>query len=310
MCALPLPENGIYADGGLIEDQERRLVDERRGQRHPTTLASAQVANQPVRVGKIEKVDEEGGSLLEGRTGHAVEGAKVAERLCGGQLLVEGDVLGHVADAGARHGGGRRTGPLAEDGDLAGVELECAEDAADEGGLAAATRPQQAVDGAARDGHWEALQHRHRLQLRAVGQVEVAHFDGRSRWGGGHRALEVVAGGHDWRWQERGEEECWGEVRSVEVRRRVCWSLGESWSVYKQDDDQSGGGEGWPVMTVLISDGGQCRRRWPVVGGGWHWVKIVVEGESERRKIFKVRRQGKIGRAFGSEAARRMTAVC
>ena len=38
---IPLPEDGVYADGGLIEDEELGVVQEGRRERHPPLLPAA-----------------------------------------------------------------------------------------------------------------------------------------------------------------------------------------------------------------------------------------------------------------------------
>ena len=79
---------------------------------------------------------------------HAVQRAEVAHVVDDAQVVVDGRILRHVADAPAQGSG---AGRLAEDRDAARGEDLGSDDAAHQRGLAAARRAEQAGDGAAGD---------------------------------------------------------------------------------------------------------------------------------------------------------------
>ncbi|KAK3912187.1 Defensin-like protein 220 [Frankliniella fusca] len=56
---VPLPEDGVDADGGLVQDEEWRRVQQRDGQGHALPLAAAQVAQQPALLGRdLEELEQ------------------------------------------------------------------------------------------------------------------------------------------------------------------------------------------------------------------------------------------------------------
>src|SRR5207247_4342447 len=79
---------------------------------------------------------------------HALERSEEPQVLVDGKLSVEGRRLGHVADTTGAHGRARRP---AQDGQRARFRPEQSGDAADEGRLSGAVRPEQAVDLAGAD---------------------------------------------------------------------------------------------------------------------------------------------------------------
>ncbi|KAH9407953.1 hypothetical protein TYRP_011604 [Tyrophagus putrescentiae] len=100
LCLL----NRVDAHRRLVQYQQRRLVNERGGQRNAPHLSAAALSHKVVLIWEVEKVDEKGRPGGGAFGVHAIKAGKVLQRLADGQVGVEANLLGHVADAGARNG--------------------------------------------------------------------------------------------------------------------------------------------------------------------------------------------------------------
>src|SRR5688572_24714952 len=135
---------GVNADGGLIKDEQVGVVEEGctdvEPALHTATEAGDGFAGAVGEAGKAEGCVD---ALAEGVAAETIEGAKeteVADRI---QLLVEGQVLGDVADA-LFDGTGVASDLLAVDEDLAGIGANDAADHGDGGGLSGAVGAEEA----------------------------------------------------------------------------------------------------------------------------------------------------------------------
>ena len=152
-------QDGVEADGGLVEDQQFRGAEERDREGDPAALAAGEVPGEGVGVGGEVHVGDGAFDVLVPVSGGGPAGVEdrreVGQVLSDRQVVVDGGVLGDVADAGAQGGVARGAAEhLQGAGDL-GLG---ADDRAHQGGLAAARGAQQSGDLAVRHGEVEALE--------------------------------------------------------------------------------------------------------------------------------------------------------
>lgn len=107
--------------------------------------ALPQVLNEPVLTGQVEEVEQKLQSVVDLGGLHAEDPAEVHHGLLDGELAVEGDLLGHVADPFTRHPGALGARFAAQHPDLAGVQPPSADYAGEEGGFATARGTQEAI---------------------------------------------------------------------------------------------------------------------------------------------------------------------
>ncbi len=160
----------VQAEGGLVEQQHRRPVDEGAGQVDALPLASAQGAAAAVeQFGQAEQT----GEVLQfgaGRVGrHGVEVGEEQQHFADAEGLVEAGVGGDQADA-ALDLIGMVGGVEAGDCRPSAAGRQQAEDHADGGGFAGAVGTEQTVDLAGRDGERQV---RDGNDLVAAGQREA-----------------------------------------------------------------------------------------------------------------------------------------
>ena len=136
----------VDAHGRLVEDQQRGLVE----QADADVEAALHAAREARRCGRLARsarpITASTSSTRRSSSlpPEPLEAAEEAQVLAGGQVRVDGQVLGHVADGGL--GVGRAdVDRLAGHDDLAAVAPEQAADHRDGGGLAGAVGPEQAV---------------------------------------------------------------------------------------------------------------------------------------------------------------------
>ena len=89
---------GVDVDGRLVQDQDRRLLDQRVGDAEPLAHAARELAD--LAVGVVEEADvvEHARCGRRSRCGDAVELGGVAQVLARRQVVVEADVIGEVSD--------------------------------------------------------------------------------------------------------------------------------------------------------------------------------------------------------------------
>src|SRR6185436_20942474 len=137
---------GIDAGGGLVEEEHARLVHDGRAERDALLPAAGQAARDLL-VPALEPRERQHPAdlLLALAVRNSVDAGEELEVLPHGQVVVEGEPLGHVADALAdvlR----AEVAALARQPDLAAAGIEQAAQHLDGGRLAGAVRAEQAVD--------------------------------------------------------------------------------------------------------------------------------------------------------------------
>ena len=145
------PRLGVDAGGGLVEQQQLRLVHDAGGERQPLLPAARQSARQLVAARRQAEFLERARDMLLDRL-QLVETRHEFEVLADREILVERELLRHVADLALDL---QRFGPdvVAEHRALALVGRQQAAHDADGGGLARSVRPEEADDLALRDIH-------------------------------------------------------------------------------------------------------------------------------------------------------------
>jgi len=144
---------GIDADGGLVAEEELRLVEQRGDEIEAALHAPGKrLHGIAAAVGKLDRLEGGGDAGLEFASAETVERAEEAEILLGAEVLVERDRLGHEAEGGAV---GER---LAVEGDGAAVGLAQPGDEGHEGRLAGAVRTKEAEEFAAGDVDRDAIE--------------------------------------------------------------------------------------------------------------------------------------------------------
>ena len=135
---------GSTPDGGLVEHEQRRVVQQARGDVEPAPHAAREGVDPVVApVGEVDELEHLVDTLAERPPAQPVEAAEEVEVLASGEIGIERDVLGHVADALAA---GRRsvsTSTSSTRDDARRVQQ--AAHHADRRGLPRAVRPEQPV---------------------------------------------------------------------------------------------------------------------------------------------------------------------
>ena len=116
----PAPGRGIDARGRLVEEQHRRAVQQGAAQGEPLLPATGELAGELAQPGAdLEERDDLGHAGTAGGAGQPVNRGVEGQVFAGGEILVQPELLRHVADAladllgrggdvDARHGGGAR----------------------------------------------------------------------------------------------------------------------------------------------------------------------------------------------------------
>ena len=146
--SLPLSQQRIDADGGFVQDEQLRLVEEGDSEGYASLLTAAERLDAAVSGRKVKQFEEKFHLRLDELVRKAVDAAEVFQRLFDGELAVEGKLLRHVTDARTGNSGFRRSGLSAKNQHLAGIEAAPADDAAEQRSLAASGRTQKAVSAA------------------------------------------------------------------------------------------------------------------------------------------------------------------
>ena len=175
-----LSADGVEAGGGLVQEDDRGLVDERRGEVEAALHAAGIAADPPVGVfGEADDVEQVGDALLDLLPGDVEEAGLQAEQLSSGLEHVEADLLEGDADLVSDAAGVLDDVEAVDGGGAAGGPEQRGEDA-DGGGLAGAVLAEEAEHLAV--GH---------VEIDAVDGVDVAEvlgqatgLDRRTRGGG------------------------------------------------------------------------------------------------------------------------------
>jgi hypothetical protein len=131
----------VDAGGGLVEDDEQRLVQERPGEQQPALHPAGELRRARVRLGaQVEDVDHLVGASLRLAGAHPEVAPVVDERLADGQEAVEVRVLLGYADDPARL---HREMGVTEDADRSRAGPDQVADRVDQGGLARAVGAEQ-----------------------------------------------------------------------------------------------------------------------------------------------------------------------
>ena len=151
-----LPAERVEAAERLVQDDERRVVDERLGQPHPLEHAPRELPElEPGRLLQADELEERGDAGLFFRLPEEEEVRVEGEELAGRQVIVEIGVLGQEAQP---FPGPRREVRLPEDLHGPGVRKDEPEDALDGRRLAGPVRPEVAEDFALFDLEADALE--------------------------------------------------------------------------------------------------------------------------------------------------------
>ena len=140
------PRDGVDARRGLVEEDEARRMDEGAGEGEALAVAAGQRARElalaPREVGELDHPRHAGGPL---GSRHLVDAGVEGQVLHHGQVVVEGELLGHVPDHGLDALG--VAGEVdAEHGAPALARLEDAAQHAEGGGLPRPVGPEEAVE--------------------------------------------------------------------------------------------------------------------------------------------------------------------
>ena len=183
------PGLGVDAGGGLVEQEQLRLVQDGGGQRQALLPAARERPRElALAVGETQPLERFGHPLP--TSVHGVEPGDEAEILLDAEILVEAEALGHVADLALD----RPRLPddvVAETGAAAAVGRQQPAQHADGRGLAAAVGAEEAADLAALDLDGEVVDHGARAEAldQAAGIDDRAH---RGRTSTGWPGLSVM----------------------------------------------------------------------------------------------------------------------
>ena len=179
----PLP--GIHAVERLVEEQDRRVVDERAGDLGALAHALRVRPDRAIgRLGQVDRGDRPGGGRV--RVGDALQSRVEARELETGQVRVDGLALGDEPDVAVHLGSA--PGGRALDEDAAGRRCEEAGHQVQERRLAGAVRAEQAGHARAEperdvvDGHDVPVPARDVVELERRGRARRGR--GRRRRGG------------------------------------------------------------------------------------------------------------------------------
>ena len=96
------PRAGIEAGGRLVEDQHRRIVDQRFRQAEPLLHAARKAVDERLALaGQIEQVEHVADDLLPPRAGQLVGHGEEVQKLPDLHAVIDAEIVGHVADAAA-----------------------------------------------------------------------------------------------------------------------------------------------------------------------------------------------------------------
>ena len=133
----------IQAGERLVEHEQLRIVDERRGELHPLLVAERELLDLRVEpLAEPEAFEQGAAGVDRARAAHAVQAAEVLQLLEHLHARVEAAFLRHVAEALAH----RRINLAPVETDLAGVQAGDAEHGAHRRRLARAVGPEEADD--------------------------------------------------------------------------------------------------------------------------------------------------------------------
>ena len=136
---------GVDAHGRLVEHQQAGVVEQADADVEPALHAAREAVGAVAGpVGQVDDCQHLVHAPVELLAPEPLEAPEEAQVLAGGQVRVDGQVLGHVADGGLGVGRPDVHRPAGHD-DLAAVAPEQAADHRDGGGLAGAVGPEQAV---------------------------------------------------------------------------------------------------------------------------------------------------------------------
>ena len=162
----------VQAGERLVEDQDRRVVDERGGELDALLIAQRQLLDVLRRaLGDAEAVDPAGG----GRVGivAAVQGREVAKQAVDAHLRIQAALLGHVAERPLHLAGDRLAAPA----HVAGVGLQHAERDPHRRRLAGTVGADEADDLALGDVERQAVE-RDRLSVASRHVAQLQHCGG------------------------------------------------------------------------------------------------------------------------------------
>lgn len=152
-------QDGVEADGRFVEDEQFGCAEQGDGEGDAGALASGEPACEGVGVrGEVDVGDGAGDVFAAGLATAAAGfqyGGEVVEVLADRQVVVDGGVLGDIADPRAEGG---VAGGLAEDLEGAGDLGLRADDGTHQGRLSAAGRAEEAGDTAGRDAEVDTAQ--------------------------------------------------------------------------------------------------------------------------------------------------------
>ncbi len=173
----------IQRGGGLVHDEELRLLAQGAGNEHQLLLAAGEGGEVPLRQVGHTQLLQGGQSLLLQGLGGALERGQVPGQAHEGGVqhgIAEGGTvyLRDVGDAGRQLPAGEGPHVAAVQRDGAGVALQAAQQAAEEGALAGAVGTQHGEEITGGHGEGDILQHRRGL---GIGEGQVRYREGHRR---------------------------------------------------------------------------------------------------------------------------------
>ena len=193
----------IDAARGLVEEHQLRIVDERAAELQPAPHPSAQLLRPPgARVLQLEPFEDRVDPAAAGRPVEPEQAAHEVQVLGDGEVVIQGNVLGHEADPLARLRP-KTGGILAHDADGAAGGAQAAREEPDRGRLASAARPDDPEEGSLR-GRQRDIVERDDVVEPASGRAELGHGVGavridpprNGRGGRGRGGQGGIGGGH------------------------------------------------------------------------------------------------------------------
>ena len=181
----PVDLHVVEVGGGLVGEEQRRVVDERPGDGHPLLLPAGQVTG-PMRsaVGQAEPVEELVGPVPAAPAAHAGDQERRLDVLARREARDEVEGLEHDADGAAAVLPERSTGEAGHvdvaEADRPGRRREDAGEGGEERGLAAAARAEQQDELTRRHPQVEPVERTDRVAAARVLDGEV--LDAEHRW--------------------------------------------------------------------------------------------------------------------------------
>lgn len=93
-----LTQQRIHSDRRFVQNEQLRIVHQRHGKWDTSLLATAQILDHSILRRQIQKVEKELQTLHDVIGFHTEDPAEIHHRLFDGELRVESDFLGHVAN--------------------------------------------------------------------------------------------------------------------------------------------------------------------------------------------------------------------